>query len=210
MSQKDGRKALHYILFKVNFIGFWSFTQWSCIVLPRISRWSPTVRVREVPVNSLQMWSTESLSGWKLIRFHQTSRYDDEPSCTNTQSQFVFQFPLPTLICQPHVVICWLLLICLMCESNPKWSLDVTCFVPSRLQGTRPFQHWQAPYWISVNTLKLSSALKHPRCSAHQWWNVNGFHCTNPCHGILHLALSSMNGMLSGVSWDWMGCQRQV
>ena len=58
--------------------------------------------------------------GYQNLRKHP---YDDEPSCTNTQSQFVFfpmwaSCPLPTLICQPHVVIYWLLLICLMCESN--------------------------------------------------------------------------------------------
>ena len=65
-----------YSRYSVNFIDFWSFTQWVQIfVLPRISRWSPTVRVLIVPVNPLQMWSTESLSGWKLIWFHQTSRY---------------------------------------------------------------------------------------------------------------------------------------
>ena len=154
-----------YSRYSVNFIDFWSFTQWVQIfLLPRISRWSPTVRVRIVPVNPLQMWSTESLSGWKLIWFHQTSRYggflkwwypttmgfptkndhfvvfwgyhhlrkhpyDDEPSCTKTQSQFVFfpmwaSCPLPTLICQPHVVIYWLLLICLMCESNLTLSFS--------------------------------------------------------------------------------------
>ena len=158
--QTDGRNALETYIPVIRSISLTSdlSLHGSCMELSRISRWSPTVRVLIVPVNPLQMWSTESLSGRKLIWFHQTSRYggflkwwypttmgfptkndqfgvfwgyqnlrkhpyDDEPSCTNTQSQFVFfpmwtSCPLPTLICQPHVVIYWLLLICLMCESN--------------------------------------------------------------------------------------------
>ena len=100
---------------KVNFIKFWSWTQWSqCTViltakdLSMVPHCAGAQSARQFTANVVH----RVLIGSKLIRFHQTSRHD-EPSCTNTQSQLVFFWFLLTL---STTCKCWLLLISLMCE----------------------------------------------------------------------------------------------